>query len=93
MRESRTYGSVRGARGDSRPYRDVGRGRSMFADMSGSRFGSCSFLNQADLGAATFENDVRRDRSSDLDETQGITIESQPLIELRDINRNGVVHG
>ena len=23
MRESRTYGSVRGARGDSRPYRDI----------------------------------------------------------------------
>src|SRR5204862_3875602 len=27
------------------------------------RVGSCSFLNQADLGVATFENDVRRDRS------------------------------
>jgi hypothetical protein len=33
------------------------------------RFGSCSFLNQADLGAATFEYDVRRDRSSDFDKT------------------------
>jgi hypothetical protein len=40
------------------------------------RFGSCSFLNQADLGAATFENDVCRDRSSDFDKTQCITIKS-----------------
>ena len=56
------------------------------------RFGSCSFLNQADLGAATFENDVRRDRSSDFDETQCITIKSQPFIELRDVNCDGVIH-
>ena len=34
------------------------------------RFGSCSFLNQADLGAAAFENDVGFDRSSDFEETQ-----------------------
>ena len=40
------------------------------------RLGSCSFFNQADLGAATFENDVRRDGSSDLDKTQCITIKS-----------------
>jgi hypothetical protein len=40
------------------------------------RFGPCSFLNQADLGAATFENDVRRDRSSDFDKTQCIAIKS-----------------
>ena len=56
------------------------------------RVGPCSFLYQADFGAATFENDVSRDRSSDFDETQCITIKSQPLIELRDVNCNGVVH-
>jgi hypothetical protein len=38
------------------------------------RVGSCFFLNQADLGVATFENDVRHDRSSDFDQTQSITI-------------------
>ena len=40
------------------------------------RVGFCSFLNQADLGVATFENDVRRDWSSDFDKTQCITIKS-----------------
>jgi hypothetical protein len=50
------------------------------------RFGSGSFLHQADLGAATFENDVRRERSSDFDETQCIAIEFQPFIKLRDVN-------
>jgi hypothetical protein len=40
------------------------------------RVGSCSFLNQADLGVTTFENDVRRDWSSDFDKTQCITIKS-----------------
>jgi hypothetical protein len=40
------------------------------------RFGSCLFLNQADLGAATFEYDVRRDRSTDFEKTQCIAIKS-----------------
>jgi hypothetical protein len=55
-------------------------------------FGSCSFLDQADLGAATFENDVCRYRSSGFDKTQCIAIKSQPFIELRDVNRNRVIH-
>ena len=40
------------------------------------RVGSCSLLDQADLGVATFENDVRRDWSSNFDKTQCITIKS-----------------
>jgi hypothetical protein len=56
------------------------------------REGSCSFLNQPDLGAATFEDDIRSNRSSDFDETQCVTIKSQPLIELRDVNCHRVVH-
>jgi hypothetical protein len=40
------------------------------------RFGSCPFLNQTDLGAATFENDIRRDRSGDFDKAQRATIKS-----------------
>jgi hypothetical protein len=39
------------------------------------RLASCPLLDQADLAAPTFENDIRRDRSSDFDETQCTTIE------------------
>ena len=56
------------------------------------RLASCPLLNQADLAVPTFENDIRRDRSSDFGETQCTTIESQSFIELRDVNCNGVVH-
>src|SRR6188508_380875 len=40
------------------------------------RFGSCRFFDQADLGAAAFENDVCRNRSGDFHKTQCITIKS-----------------
>ena len=56
------------------------------------RAGSRRFLNQADLAAAALENDIGGDRSSDFDKTQCATIKSQPLIELRDVDCNGIVH-
>jgi hypothetical protein len=56
------------------------------------RLAPCPLLNQADLAAPTFENDIRRDRSSDFGETQCTTIESQSFIELRNVNCDGVVH-
>ena len=37
MRESRTYGSGRGARGNSRPYREVEGARESWCDPAGAR--------------------------------------------------------
>jgi hypothetical protein len=56
------------------------------------RLASRLLLNQADLAVPTCENDIRRDRSSNFDETQCTKIESQSFIELRDVNCDGVVH-
>src|SRR5262245_9595729 len=51
-----------------------------------SRLRSRRFLYQSDLRVSTFENDVRRNRSSDLGKSQGVAIEPQSLVKLRDVN-------
>jgi hypothetical protein len=53
---------------------------------SRGRFAPGRFLDQSDLGLTTFENDVCRHRSSDLGKAQGVPIESQTFIELRNVN-------
>jgi hypothetical protein len=47
MRESRTYGSVRGARGNSRPYREVEGARQSWRDPAGA----CLHPAEADIRA------------------------------------------
>ncbi len=63
-------------------------------DVVGSlcRPGSRLLLDQADLRAAAFENGIGGDRPSDLRKAKRVTVEFQSLVEIRDINRYGIVH-
>jgi hypothetical protein len=49
-------------------------------------FGTCRLLNQSDLGVATFENNVRCDRSSDLGKLQSAAIESKTFVKSWNVN-------
>src|SRR5579863_1891062 len=56
------------------------------------RLGAGRFLDESDLSAPACENSVGRDGSGNFGQSEGVAIEAQAVVKLRNVDRHRILH-